>query len=72
MNFAEALTNPPAQRGLTQTNVNPDKLLHFSRLITIAELSACFAHEVMNPLMLIRDVGAADAQHRFYRAVRLP
>ena len=25
-----------------------------SRLITIGELSACFAHEVTNPLMLIR------------------
>jgi signal transduction histidine kinase len=54
MNFAGALTNPPAQRGLTRTNFNPDELLHFSRLITIGELSACFAHEVTNPLMLIR------------------
>jgi two-component system, NtrC family, sensor kinase len=54
MNFAGALTNPPAQRGLTRTNFNPEELLHFSRLITIGELSACFAHEVTNPLMLIR------------------
>src|SRR5207245_10648178 len=29
-------------------------LLHFSRLVTIGELSACFAHEVNNPLTLIR------------------
>jgi signal transduction histidine kinase len=33
---------------------NTQELLHFSRLITIGELSACFAHEVTNPLMLIR------------------
>jgi two-component system, NtrC family, sensor kinase len=31
-----------------------DELLHYSRLITIGELSACFAHEVNNPLTLIR------------------
>jgi two-component system NtrC family sensor kinase len=30
------------------------ELMHFSRLITIGELSSCFAHEVTNPLMLIR------------------
>jgi signal transduction histidine kinase len=29
-------------------------LLHFSRLITIGQMSACFAHEVTNPLTLIR------------------
>ncbi len=40
--------------GTTRTNFNTDELLHFSRLITIGELSACFAHEVTNPLMLIR------------------
>src|SRR5438034_8427461 len=55
MNFAAGtLTNAVAQRGSTRTNFNPDELLHFSRLITIGELSACFAHEVTNPLMLIR------------------
>src|SRR5436190_16204210 len=55
MNFvAGTLTNATAQRGSTRTNFNPDELLHFSRLITIGELSACFAHEVNNPLMLIR------------------
>jgi len=42
------------QRGSTRTNFSPDELLHFSRLITIGELSACFAHEVTNPLTLIR------------------
>jgi two-component system NtrC family sensor kinase len=30
------------------------EIMHLSRLITIGELSACFAHEVFNPLMLIR------------------
>jgi signal transduction histidine kinase len=40
--------------GETKTQLSPDELLHFSRLITIGELSACFAHEVTNPLMLIR------------------
>ena len=40
--------------GETRTTFSPDELLHFSRLITIGELSACFAHEVTNPLMLIR------------------
>jgi signal transduction histidine kinase len=40
--------------GTTRTSFSTDELLHFSRLITIGELSACFAHEVTNPLMLIR------------------
>jgi signal transduction histidine kinase len=31
-----------------------DELLHFFRLATIGEFSACFAHEVRNPLTLIR------------------
>ena len=30
-----------------------DELYHFSRLITLGQHSACFAHEVNNPLMLI-------------------
>ena len=38
----------------TRTSFSADELLHFSRLITIGELSASFAHEVTNPLMLIR------------------
>jgi len=29
------------------------RLLHLSRLVMIGELSACFAHDVANPLMLI-------------------
>jgi signal transduction histidine kinase len=37
-----------------RTSFSTDELLHFSRLITIGELSACFAHEVTNPLTLIR------------------
>jgi len=28
-------------------------LLHVGRLVTVGELSACFAHDVMNPLMMI-------------------
>jgi two-component system NtrC family sensor kinase len=31
-----------------------DDLAHLTRLITMGELTACFAHEVTNPLMLIR------------------
>jgi signal transduction histidine kinase len=43
-----------AQGTTTRTFFSADELLHFSRLITIGELSACFAHEVTNPLTLIR------------------
>jgi two-component system NtrC family sensor kinase len=33
----------------------PDaEIMHLSRLVTIGELSACFAHDVYNPLMVIR------------------
>jgi signal transduction histidine kinase len=48
--FSEAVSGS----GQTRTNFSTDELLHFSRLITIGELSACFAHDVTNPLMLIR------------------
>jgi signal transduction histidine kinase len=48
------LANAGEERGVTRTSFSPDQLLHFSRLITIGELTACFAHEVTNPLMLIR------------------
>src|SRR5213080_287900 len=49
------LTNAPREdRGSTRTTFTPEELQHFSRLITIGELSACFAHDVTNPLMLIR------------------
>jgi signal transduction histidine kinase len=48
------LTSSSGEVGETRTNFSTDELLHFSRLITIGELSACFAHEVTNPLMLIR------------------
>ena len=40
--------------GSTRTSFTADELLQVSRLITIGELSAAFAHEVTNPLMLIR------------------
>src|SRR5437870_7055813 len=42
------------QTGSARTSFSTDELLHFSRLITIGELSACFAHEVTNPLTLIQ------------------
>src|SRR4029077_10926951 len=35
-------------------SVKAEELFHFSRLITMGQLSACFAHEVSNPLTLIR------------------
>src|ERR671934_33207 len=54
MNFAAGTLINATEQGSTRTNFNPEELLHFSRLITIGELSACFAHEVTNPLMLIR------------------
>lgn len=53
MNVAGSVKGAPAQRGLTRTSLNTGELLHFSRLITIGELSTCFAHEVTNPLTLI-------------------
>jgi signal transduction histidine kinase len=31
-----------------------DELAHVSRLVTVGELAACFAHEVFNPLMMIQ------------------
>ena len=40
--------------GTTRTNFTADELLHFTRLITMGQLSACFAHEIRNPLMLIQ------------------
>jgi two-component system NtrC family sensor kinase len=46
--------NGTGETGSTRTNFSPEELLHFSRLITIGELSACFAHEVSNPLTLIQ------------------
>ena len=47
--FRDRETNSP-----TRPIVSPEDLLHISRLITVGELSACFAHEIMNPLMLIK------------------
>jgi signal transduction histidine kinase len=42
------------QRASGKVQFGDDDLLHFARLVTIGELSACFGHEVTNPLMLIR------------------
>ncbi len=47
--FRDRETNSP-----TRPIVSPEDLLHISRLITVGELSACFAHEITNPLMLIK------------------
>src|ERR1051325_6267082 len=47
-------TDAAGERYASRTNFSPEELMHFSRLITIGELFACFAHEVTNPLMLIR------------------
>ncbi len=50
-----ALKLRDAEKGSSKRpNVSPEDLLHISRLITIGELSACFAHEISNPLMLIK------------------
>jgi signal transduction histidine kinase len=38
----------------TRRTFSDEELLHFYRLVTIGELSACFAHEVNNPLTLVR------------------
>src|SRR5262245_12266114 len=37
-----------------KTSLNTDEIIHLFRLITLGEFSACFAHEVKNPLTLIR------------------
>ena len=37
-----------------ETLPTSEELLHVARLVTVGELSACFAHDVMNPLMMIR------------------
>jgi len=42
------------EKTATKANVTTDDLCHFFRLITMGEFSACFAHEVRNPLMHIR------------------
>jgi two-component system NtrC family sensor kinase len=54
LNDGNVGTSAAQRAGMTGTSLSTDELLHFSRLITIGELSACFAHEVTNPLMLIR------------------
>ena len=52
---AGMMVSAAAERaGTARTTFSVNELLHFSRLITIGQLSACFAHEVTNPLMLIR------------------
>jgi two-component system NtrC family sensor kinase len=37
-----------------KTSFTTDELLHLARIVTMGELSACFAHEVSNPLTLIK------------------
>jgi len=48
------------RRGMQESYLSPgilpssEDLLHVARLVTIGEMAACFAHEVMNPLTSIR------------------
>lgn len=42
------------ERSQARATLRTDGLPHFFRLITVGEFSACFAHEVRNPLTLIR------------------
>jgi signal transduction histidine kinase len=51
---AEIVGEAAALPAESRTDFGSDELLHLSQLITIGQLSACFAHEVTNPLMLIR------------------
>jgi signal transduction histidine kinase len=52
---AAMIANDEAEENAQMTtNFTTDELRHFVRLITMGEFSACFAHEVRNPLMLIR------------------
>jgi signal transduction histidine kinase len=52
MDSASALFEKPVNP--VQNLPGNEDLLHIARLVTVGELSACFAHEVFNPLMLIR------------------
>jgi two-component system, NtrC family, sensor kinase len=44
----------PGHERMPNDQLSTTDLLHLSRLITTGRLSACFAHEVTHPLMLIR------------------
>jgi signal transduction histidine kinase len=44
----------PGDESMPNDQISTTDLLHLSRLITTGQLSACFAHEVTHPLMLIR------------------
>jgi signal transduction histidine kinase len=51
---AGILTNAAIEtKSEMRTTFTTEELFHHSRLITMGQLSACFAHEVRNPLMLI-------------------
>jgi len=50
----ESTTSMP-ELHLTAESLPPSAdLLHLASLVTVGELSACFAHDIFNPLMLIR------------------
>ncbi len=52
----DQLTNQPASGAAAAAEADPAvQLTHLSRLVMIGELSACFAHDVANPLMLIKE-----------------
>ena len=51
------MTKPAAKESELDSSelfLSQEELFHVSRLVTVGELSACFAHEVFNPLMMIR------------------
>src|SRR5215467_11868419 len=49
-----AVLEVDAPRGNGDQPLDDRDLLHVARLVTVGELSTCFAHDVMNPLMMIR------------------
>ena len=48
------LANASVESQSPNRRFGAEELVHFSRLMTAGELSACFAHDVVNPLTLIR------------------
>lgn len=48
------MSNASVETNQDDRTLSADELRHLFRLITIGEFSACFAHEVRNPLTLIR------------------
>src|SRR5262249_40482091 len=51
---AVATSNEPPRNTEEESFDGESDLLHVARLVTVGELSTCFAHDVMNPLTTIR------------------